>query len=246
MRWIIRPRNLLTCFFLFALAIPLGIAFSFLTPWLARLYIALVENRVFTTMGTPSGVPLGFKHVLIIIANNLIPVAVGFLFPPLLAAYNLNYAARHPEAYSKPRRSRAWVVWNKSNSRLSSELYFNLSSFAFVLSFAFGFFVFGIFSGYLLLSGGTLLLWKGIRGILPHAPFEVAAILMSTSVGLGIRDALLESREYEASQIVALKQRLGRVIKSRSMAISLGLTVMLVIVAALVEVYVSAPLVRGG
>jgi len=246
MRWIIRPRNLLTCFFLFALAIPLGIAFSFLTPWLAGMYIALVESRVFTTMGAPSGVPLGFKHVLIIAANNLIPVAVGFLFPPLLAYYNLSYAARHPEEYSRQKKSRAWIIWKKSNSRFSSELYFNLSLFAFVLSFAFGFFVFGIFSGYLLLSGGTVLLWKGVRGILPHAPFEVGAILMSMSMGLGIRDALLESSEHEALATVTVRQRLGELIKSSSMAVSLGLIIMLVVLGALVEVYVSAPLVRGG
>jgi hypothetical protein len=245
MRWIIRPRNMSTCFVLFALAIPLGIGISFLTPSLAGWYVALVESRVFTTMGAP-GATLGFKHVLIIVANNLVPVAVGFLFPPLIATYNLKYAERHPERYSRRQRSSAWKVRNKLDSRLASELYLSLSSFSFVLSFAFGFFVFGIFSGYLLLSGSSVLLWKGIREIIPHAPFEIAAILMSTSVGLGIRDTLLGSRGDEAALIITLKQRLGSLVKSKSMAISLGLTVMLVVVGALMEVYVSAPLARGG
>jgi uncharacterized membrane protein SpoIIM required for sporulation len=242
---LMKPRNILMCFLLFALAIPLGMAFSFSAPRLAGLYIALVESRVFTTMGTPPGVPLGFRHVLIIIANNLVPVAVAFSFPPLLAAYNLNYATRHPERYSKRKRFKAWISWNRSNSRLSSELYLNLSLFAYMLSFMFGLFVFGIFFGYLLLSGGTLLLWKGVRAILPHSPFEVAAVLMSTSVALSIRDALLEDREYTPRSAVELKRRLWRLIKSRSMALFLASVIMLVAVGAFVEVYVSAPFARG-
>jgi uncharacterized membrane protein SpoIIM required for sporulation len=246
MMWIIRRRNVFTCFVVFALAIPFGVVISFLTPSLARSYASLVEGRVLSTMGATPGIPLDLKQVLVIVANNLIPVVVGFSFPLIIASYNLNYAERHPEKYPKGMRSSAWKILTKFDSRLASELYFGLSSFSFVLSFAFGFFVFGVFSGHLLLSGGSVLLWNGIRGITPHAPFEVAAILMSSSVGLGVRDVLLENQRDRAVPATMLKQRLRRIIKSKDMAIPLGVTVLLIIVGALMEVYVSAPFARGG
>jgi uncharacterized membrane protein SpoIIM required for sporulation len=245
MMWIIKRKNAFTCFVVFVLAIPLGVAISLLTPSLATLYASLVEGRVLSTMGATPGIPLEFKEVLVIVANNLIPVVVGFSFPLIIASYNLNYAEGHPEKYPKGARSSGWKIMAKFDGRLASELYFGLSSLSLVLSFAFGFFVFGVFSGHLLLSGGSVLLWKGIRGIIPHAPFEVAAILMSASVGLGVRDALLKSQRDRAVPATILKQRLWRIITSKGMAISLGLTVLLVIVGALMEVYVSAPFARG-
>jgi hypothetical protein len=246
MMWVIRRRNAFTCFVVFALAIPFGVIISFMVPSVAASYASLVEGRVLSTMGATPGIPLDLKQVLVIVANNLIPVVVGFSFPLIIAGYNLSYAERHPEKYPNGMRSGAWKILIKFDSRLASELYFGLSSFSFVLSFAFGFFVFGVFSGYLQLSGGSVLLWKGIRGITPHAPFEVAAILMSSSVGLGVRDVLLESQRDRAVSATILKQRLWRIIKSKEMAISLGLTLLLIIVGALMEVYVSAPLARGG
>jgi hypothetical protein len=244
--WIIRRRNAFTCFVVFMLAIPCGVAISLLTPSLARFYASLVEGRVLSTMGPTPGIPLPFKQVLVIAANNLVPVVVGFSFPMIIAGYNLKYAERHPEKYLKGMRSSAWKILTKSDSRLTSELYFGLSFFSLVLSFAFGFFVFGVFSGQLLLSGGSVLLWRGITGIIIHAPFEIAAILMSSSVGLGVRDALLESRRDQTVVVTRLKQRLGSLIKSKSMAVSFGLTAMLVVVGALLEVFVSAPLIGGG
>jgi hypothetical protein len=243
---IIRRRNALTCLALFTLAIPFGVAISFLAPSLAGLYASLLESRVLSTMGVTPRIPLGFKQVLVIVTNNLIPVVVGFSFPLIIASYTLNYAERHPEGYSKGSRSSTWKILTKFDSRLASELYFGLSFFSFVLSFAFGFFVFGVFSGFLLLSGGSVLFWNGIRGIIPHAPFEIAAILISASIGLGVRDALLESPKDQAAPARMLRRKLRGLIKSRSMAISFGLTVMLVIAGAALEVYVSAPFVRGG
>jgi hypothetical protein len=242
---IIKRKNAFSCFVVFVLAIPLGVAISLLTPSLATSYASLVEGRVLSTMGATPGIPLDVKQVLVIVANNLIPVVVGFSFPLIIASYNLSYAERHPERYPKGSRSSGWGIMTKFESRLASELYFGLGSFSFVLSFAFGFFVFGIFSGHLLLSGGSVLLWKGIRGIIPHAPFEVAATLMSSSVGLGVRDALLKSKPDQAVPATILKERLWRIIRSKDMAISLGLTVLLIVVGALIEVYVSAPFARG-
>ncbi len=240
---IFNRKNVVDCLIAFALAIPMGGIFSFLAPQLANSYVLLIESRVFSTMGTPAGVPLGLKHVAVIFANNLIPVAVGFAFPPLIAAYNLGFAIRHPNKYSgavKTRKS------SKIRNRLSTELYFNLTAFGVALAFASGFFAFGIFPGYLLQSGGLSLLGRGLRDISLHSPFEIAATLMSASVALGLRDLLIRSDEVELRTAASLKRLLWRLVKSKRMAVSLTSVAILVGVGALVEVYLSAPVARNG
>lgn len=242
---IFNPRNLAQCSFAFAIAIPLGLIFSFMTPQLAISYVRFVESRVFSDMSTPAGIPLGLKHVVIIIGNNLIPVVAGFAFPLLIAAYNLEFARRHPEKYSKKTKPLIGKRSKMETSRLFSELYFNLTSFALVFAFAFGFVVFGIFFGYLLQSGGVPLLDKGLRSISLHGPFEVAATLMSTSVALGIRDAMIYATVHGGETVFEMKRELWRSIKPKRMVLSLGLVVLIVIAGAVVEVYLSAPLVRN-
>jgi uncharacterized membrane protein SpoIIM required for sporulation len=195
-------------------------------------------------MGTPSGAPLGLKHVIIIFANNLVPVVVCFSFPPLIAAYNLFFAKRHPEKYSKEVKPLIGDSLRLAKDRLSSELFFNLTAFGFALAFALGFFVFGVFSGYLMRTGGLPLLYRGFRIISLHAPFEVTALLMSASVALGIRDTLLHKSEVEPRKATELARTLGKLVKSREMASSLGLVILLIMIGAFVEVYVSAPLAR--
>lgn len=238
-------RNFAHCFYAFALAIPLGLVSSFLVPQLTNFYVALFESRVLSTMGTPAGAPLGLKHVIIIFANNLVPVVVCFSFPPLIAAYNLFFAKRHPEKYSKGVRPLIGNSIRLAKDRLSSELFFNLTAFGFALAFALGFFVFGIFSGYLMRTGGLPMLYRGLRDIGLHAPFEVTALLMSASVALGIRDTLLHESEVEPRKATELARTLSGLLKSKVMASSLGLVILLIMIGAFVEVYLSAPLARS-
>jgi uncharacterized membrane protein SpoIIM required for sporulation len=245
MNMIFGRRNFVTCFLVFLLGISLGVMVSFLTPGLATAYVALVERRVFSTMGTPVGVPLGLRHVGIIFANNMIPVILGFLFPVLIAAYNLGFARRHQDKY-EPRNKRMVQGHSKRTDRLSSELYFNLTAFGLVLAFAFGFFVFGLFFGYMMRLGGVGMLMKGLRDIGLHAPFEVASIIMSFSIALGLRDLLLDKRRREGLGALELRRFLWDYIKSKKMAISLTIIVFLLLAGALVEVYVSAPIARMG
>jgi hypothetical protein len=230
------------CLLVFALGVPIGVAASFLTPSLAVDYVVLVERRVFSTMGRPSGVPLGPVHVGIIFINNLIPVVLGFLFPVLIAAYNLGFAARHRDKYEL--RNDPSNSYLRSKDRLTSELYFNLTAFGLVLAFAFGFFVFGLFSGFIFRLGGFDLLAKALREIAFHAPFEIVAITSSFSVSLGLRDLLLEKRRGEGFGALDLKRVLWKTIRSREMVISLVFVILLLFAGALVEVYVSAPIAR--
>jgi hypothetical protein len=239
---IFNRKNFVQCLFAFATAIPLGTIFLFLAPELGKFYIGFYESRVLSTMGTPAGVALGLKQALIIIVNNLIPVASGFCFPTLIGSYNLYFANRHPERYLKSVKPLLGYTSKMVRDRLSSELYFNLTVFAFAFAFSFGFFVFGIFFGYLLHSGGVPLLSQELREISLHAPFEIAAILMSASIALGLRDSLLDEREPASA--IHLKKALWRSIKSKRMIVSLGLAIMLVVGGAFVEVYLSAPLAR--
>jgi len=243
MNMIFGRRNFVTCFLVFLLGISLGVMVSFLTPGLATAYVALVERRVFSTMGTPVGVPLGLRHVGIIFANNMIPVILGFLFPVLIAAYNLGFAGRHPDKYQLGNKPQV-QGHSKKKDRLSSELYYNLTAFGLVLAFAFGFFVFGLFLGYIIRLGGMDMLVKALREITIHAPFEVASIMMAFSVGLGLRDLLLDKRQKEGLGVPELRQFLWKSIKSKEMAISLVLVVLFLFLGALVEVYVSAPIAR--
>ena len=217
------------------MGIPFGLGFSIALPQIARYYFAFVAYRVASTMGTPAGVPLGMTHVLIIAANNLVPVIVGFSLPALIAWYNLYYARHHPEKYSSEGITRT----------LTSEIYNNLSAFAFVVAFVFGFLVFGAFFGYFLASGGMPLLERALSFIAPHAPFEIAAILMSASVALGLRDFLLGEMNLGAG-VSDLNGYLWQLLKSKRVTISLGLVILTVFVGAFVEIYVSAPLARVG
>lgn len=211
-------------------------------PQIARFYLAFVADRVLSTMGTPAGIPLGLRHVLIIVGNNMIPVMVGFSLPVLIASYNLHYAIRHPAKYAPPQPAYAS---QKLNARLTSEIHSNLSAFAFTVAFVFGFFVFGVFFGYFLVSGGMPLLEKALAVIAPHAPFEIAATLMSASIALGLRDSLL--RQIDSGVGASdLSKHLWHLLRSKQMAVSLGLVVLLVCLGAVVEVYVSAPLARAG
>lgn len=209
---------------------------------MARFYLAFVADRVLSTMGTPAGVPLGMRHVLIIVGNNMIPVIVGFSLPALIASYNLHYAIRHPAKYATPQLANAS---QKLNARLTSEIHGNLSAFAFAVAFVFGFFVFGVFLGYFLASGGMPLLEKALTVIAPHAPFEITATLMSASVALGLRDSLLGEMGLGA-EASDLSKYLWQLLKSKRMVVSLALVILMVCVGAFVEIYVSAPLARVG
>lgn len=237
--------NLLRCLLVFLIGIPSGLGFSIVLPQIARYYFAFVAHRVASTMGTPAGVPLGVSHVLIIVANNLIPVIVGFSLPALIASYNLYYSTHHPERYSSTAPRLGAVESKRPASRLGSEIYNNLSAFAFVVAFVFGFLVFGAFFGYFLISGGLPLLEKVLNVIAPHAPFEIAATLMSASVALGLRDSLLQQIDSGVGSS-DLSKHIRQLLRSKRMAISLALVVLLVCLGAIVEVYVSAPLARAG
>jgi len=237
-------RNLGRCLLAFGIAVPLGLAFSLGVPQAGNAYALFIEGRVLSSMGTPAGVHLGMRHVVIIFSNNLIPVVLGFLFPPLIVAYNLAYAKRRPEKYKYNKRTRVKLVHPSRGirGRLASELYLNLSMFGYALAFAFGFVVFGVFLGFLLRLGGIALLQRGLTSIALHAPFEVVGILMSASVALGLRDEILRMKQIPHSKSPELHNALWPLVKSRRMALTLALVVLIMVLGALVEVYVSAPM----
>jgi hypothetical protein len=211
-------------------------------PQAANAYVFFIEGRVFSTLGTPAGLHLGIRHVVIIIFNNLVPVVLGFLLPPLIVAYNIAYAKRHPAKYQKTLRVKLKHAAEQRRGRLRSELYLNLSLFGYALAFAFGFVVFGVFFGFLLRLGGLALLESGLRDIGLHAPFEVVGILMSASVALGLRDEVLRTKQISYGTKVKLHDVLWPVISSRKMALTLTVVVASMVLGAFVEVYVSAPL----
>ncbi len=246
MQLIFSWRNFGRCLLAFGVGIPLGLAFSLSVPQAANAYALFIEGRVFSTMGTPAGIHLGLGHVLIIISNNLVPVALGFLLPPLIVAYNLAYAKRRPEKYRKEAESKLRRASVRRRGKLCSELYLNLSMFGYALAFAFGFFVFGVFFGYLIRLGGLILLERGLRDIGLHAPFEVVAILMSASVALGLRDEVLGTKPISSIASARLRDTLLPAIGSRRMALTLVLVVAMIVVGAFVEVYVSAPVAGAG
>ena len=229
MRLIFSRNNFVMCLAVFGVAIPVGLLFSLAVPQAAGLYVQFMARRVFSSMGMPAGAPLGLREVFVVLVNNLIPVVAGFSFPPLIVAQNLSYAARKPGKYR--RRS------------VFSELRLNLSLFGLALAFAFGFVVFGVFFGYLLRLGGPALLVRGLTVISIHAPFEVSAILLSASVALGLRDSI---QDEQGDPRVMLRAVLWPLVKSRRMALSLILVVVLLVLGAFLEVYVSVPLAAGG
>jgi hypothetical protein len=175
----------------------------------------------------------------------LVPVALGFVLPPAIVAYSLAYAKRRPEKYRETAKYTPEHASAKPR-RLSSELYLDLSLFGYALAFGFGFFVFGVFFGFLFRLGGLVLLEAAIRDIGFHAPFEVVAILMSASTALGLRDEILTKEQISNAGNAKLGSVLLPLVRSRRMAVTLALAVAMIVLGAFVEVYVSAPLAGVG
>jgi uncharacterized membrane protein SpoIIM required for sporulation len=236
--FIFSARNFLYCLAVFLLAIPLGIGTSYAAPWFADAYVRFIINRVLSTLVTPAGTPVGIREVLIVFANNLVPVLIGFFSPFLLAEYNVRYAMRYRDRYMRAPKS------THARSRLYSELYENLTLLSLAITFAIGFFVFGIFTASLWQHGGVTLLERGLIEIAPHAPFETVALLLSSSTALCVRDRLLIALNSDQDAVHKAMNTLKQVRTVRNVVSSLMIPVLLLALSAIVEVYVSGKLAR--
>lgn len=235
MDFIFNTRNFLHSLAAFLAAVPLGFLTSLAVPQLANAYAAFMRTRIAGTLLVPEGTTPGLPHMLIILVNNLIPVIVGFALPPLIVAYNLRYANSHPEKYLSGPRSGP-----QKRDRLRMELRFNLSAFGFSMAFAFGFFVFGLFPGFVLRSLGATTLTRLFLGATLHAPLEIIAVLLSASVAFSLRDLLIPVDQREQTPNVKhLKESLRSLIKSKQMTYSIGLVIFLLILGSFLEVLVS-------
>ncbi len=233
-------KHLRTCGIAFLIGSPAGFGVDHLLPTLGSQYAKFLEARTVSSLGTPAGVLLGVPQMLIIFLNNLLPVFVGFALPFLLANYTVHFSRARGSSWLA--RSLGKLLTRAELKPAAVEVYVTLSLLAVVVSFFQGLFLIGVFPAYLLDALGSRALQLGVVYVLPHAPFEFLGILLATSSALTLRDLLVASIESEG--IEGAQSVLG-LWRSKRLGISLSVVVMILLAAAFLEVFVSAPLLRA-
>ena len=124
--------------------------------------------------------------------------SVGLLFaisPLILIYYTAYYRKRYPFRCEDPL------------SKLSREIYLILTVYPISVLFAYGFAVFGLFLGFILLenSFGELLRW--ITYLVPHGLIEILGIILAASTSIVIRDICLRNPTESFSNLKEIPKR---------------------------------------
>ncbi len=233
-------RHLRTCGVAFLIGAPAGFGLAYLLPALGAQYVRFLQARTVSSLGTPAGVPLGFPHMAIIFLNNLVPVLIGFALPFLLANYAVHFSKdRGP---SRLARSLGKVLARAQVKPAALEVYVTLSILAVAVSFFQGLFLIGLFPGYLMEAFGLRAFQLAVVYVLPHAPLEFLGIVLATSSALTLRDLLVAS--IESGGIEGARSVLG-LWHSKKLGLSLLAVSVILLVAAFLEVFVSARLLSA-
>ena len=160
------------------------------------------------------------KLVFQISVRNFVIASLISAIPLILLRYTLYYRKR------RPYRSGDFKV------KLRKETSFVLTVYPLSVIFFYGFIVLGLFLTFVLLRGSFARLFIWILYLIPHGFLEIFGLVSSASASLVIRDFCLSSHD-------SVTHNLWARVPKRSYAAFLGFLLLIFLLSAFLEVYVS-------
>lgn len=210
---------------LFFSGVGAGFLITLTIPELGRFYYAFQVRQAEQLTRIYQGVTGNLWMTLSIFLRNLSIACLMTLLPVLLVYQTRAYRKRYPYKSGAQR------------TMMRKELHITLTMYSAAILFAYGFFVFGIFLASVFTSDSFhgLVIW--ILYLVPHGILETTAMIMAASTGIAIRDSWL--RNYD----LAISGHWRRVC-NRDYAYCLAFLMIVLLLSAFLEVYVSKDLMQ--
>ncbi|WP_455279729.1 stage II sporulation protein M [[Eubacterium] cellulosolvens] len=166
---------------IFFIGFSIGFALTLLLPDIGRANYAFQMNQAnwLKTLYTGKEVDLYFISMMIFLRNLLI--ALLFAISPLvLIQYILRYRSKHQFEYDHL-------------NKLCNEVYWLLTLYSLSILFMYGFIVYGLFFGFILIEKSIYGFIQWLIYLIPHGILETLGIILAASTGLIIRNIWLRN-----------------------------------------------------